>query len=43
MKTIDDICGKPHGTFKKFVECQKEEMRRNEFERKERIRQFRTK
>lgn len=40
-KTIDEVCGSPPGTFKKFIAQQEEELRQAERERKERIRKAR--
>jgi hypothetical protein len=37
-KTIDEICNKPAGSFKKFVEQKKGFLQKLENERKERIR-----
>lgn len=36
-KTIDEVCGSPPGTFKKFIAKQEEELREVERERKARI------
>jgi len=37
-KTIDEVCGKPEGTFKKQIEAQKKFLASVEADRKERIR-----
>lgn len=37
MKTIDEVCGKTLGSFKKFIERQTEELRKLAQQRKERI------
>jgi len=42
-KTIDEVCGSPPGTFRKFVEKQESELREMERERKERIAKSRKK
>lgn len=41
LKTIDDLCGAPAGTFQKFIAQQHEDARLNEIERKERIKKAR--
>ncbi len=38
-KTIDEFCGKPPGSFKKFISKQEADLREIERKRKERIRQ----
>ena len=40
-KTMDEVCGKPPGSFKKFIAQQDAELREIERERKERIRRAR--
>ena len=42
-KTIDEVCGQPHGSFQKFVEAQRRALQEIERERKERIRRLRNK
>lgn len=37
LKTIDELCGKPAGSFKKFLQEQRDEARRIEMERRKRI------
>ena len=39
-KTIDDVCGKPEGSFKKFIELQHERAAKIEQNRKDRIKAF---
>jgi hypothetical protein len=41
-KTIDEYCGQPEGSFRKFIQEQQAEEVRQEQERKERIRKRRT-
>lgn len=38
LKTIDEVCNQPKGTFLKFIEEQHAEWRRDEESRKQRIR-----
>lgn len=40
--TIDEYCGQPAGSFKKFIQEQQAEEARREQERKERIRKRKT-
>lgn len=40
-QTIDEHCGLPDGTFKKFIKEQEDGWKRQEEERKERIRKAR--
>jgi hypothetical protein len=41
--TIDEFCGEPEGSFKKFIEKQEQELREQEEWRKARIRAARQK
>ena len=43
LKTIDEVCNQPPGTFRKFIERQEEILINIERERKERIRRSREK
>lgn len=40
LKTIDEVCNQPPGTFKKYVAEQEEQDRRREAELRDRIRKF---
>lgn len=37
LRTIDDVCDVPKGSFKKFIKKQKQDMQRIERNRKKRI------
>lgn len=41
IMTIDEVCGQPDGSFKKFIERQEQEAREHEERRKARIREAR--
>lgn len=43
LQTIDDFCGQPHGSFKKFIKRQEAEERAREESRQQRIRASRKK